>query len=68
MEEGAKAMSMNPPPQPPDGVPPYTPPPYTLQSAPGYSYPPAAPTMQYASIGIRFVAVLIDGLSSASRS
>lgn len=55
-------MSTNPPAQPPDGVPPYTPPPYTPQSAPGYTYAAPGQTMQYASVGIRFVAVLLDGL------
>lgn len=48
-------------PQPPGGVPPYTPPPYMPPGAPGYQYG-ATPTTQYASIGARFVAVLLDGL------
>lgn len=55
-------MSMNPPPQRPGGVPPYMPPPYMPQGAPGYQMPGMAPTMQYASVGIRFVAILLDGL------
>lgn len=51
--------------QPPGGVPPYsTPPPYMQPGAPGpgYQWQGAAPTMQYASIGLRFVAIFIDGL------
>lgn len=55
-------MSMNPPPQPPGGVPPYTPPPYTPQGAPEYQWQGAAPTIEYAGIGTRFLAVIIDGL------
>lgn len=49
--------------QPPGGVPPYsTPPPYMQPGAPGYQWQGAAPTTQYASIGLRFVAILVDGL------
>lgn len=55
-------MSMNPPPQPPGGVPPYTPPPYVPPAAPGYQWQGAAPAIEYASVGIRFVAILLDGL------
>jgi uncharacterized RDD family membrane protein YckC len=50
-----------PPYQPPGGVPPYTTPPYAPSGAPGYQYG-AAPITQYASIGARFVAILVDGL------
>jgi uncharacterized RDD family membrane protein YckC len=50
-----------PPYQPSGGVPPYTPPPYQPPGAPGYQYD-AALTTQYASIGARFVAILLDGL------
>ena len=50
-----------PPYQPSGGVPPYMPPPYTPPGAPGYQYQGTV-TTQYASIGARFLAVLIDGL------
>jgi uncharacterized RDD family membrane protein YckC len=53
-------MSTNPPEQSPEGIPPYTPPPYTPQASPPYA--PATPSIEYASIGVRFVAVLLDGL------
>jgi uncharacterized RDD family membrane protein YckC len=55
-------MSMNPPSQTPGGIPPYTPPPYVPQGAPAPQWQGTAPTTQYASIGVRFVAVLLDGL------
>ena len=59
-------MDMNPPPRPSGGIPPYTtpptPPPYRPQDAPTYHEYGAAPATQYASVGVRFIAVLLDGL------
>ncbi|MHB8645580.1 MAG: RDD family protein [Thermomicrobiales bacterium] len=57
-------MSTTPPAQPPSGVPPYVPPPYSPQpsGSAGFQLKGSASTFQYAGIGTRFLAVLIDGL------
>ncbi len=55
-------MSTNPPSEPTGGVPPYTPPPYVPPSPQGYHYTESVSGAQYASFGIRFVAIIIDGL------
>ncbi len=49
--------------QPPGGAPLYTtPPPYMPPGGPGYQWQGTVPTAQYASVGVRFVAILVDGL------